>query len=77
MGFFFTLRYLLIVDYYRYSDIRQMELELLLEFRNAFEVAAPLKRIVDAVLQGEKPYARAMLHGFMARLAQPEAGGMR
>jgi hypothetical protein len=77
MGFFFTLRYLLIVDYYRYSDIRQMELELLLEFRNTFEVAAPLKRIVDAVLQGEKPYARAMLHGFMARLAQPEAGGMR
>jgi len=54
-----------------------MELELLLEFRNTFEVAAPLKRIVDAVLQGEKPYARAMLHGFMARLAQPEAGGMR
>jgi len=61
----------------QYSDIRQMELELLLEFRNTFEVAAPLKRIVDAVLQGEKPYARAMLHGFMARLAQPEAGGMR
>lgn len=61
----------------QYSDIRQMELELLLEFRSAFEVAAPLERIVDAFLQGEKPHAHAMLHAFLARLARPEAGGTK
>ncbi|KAG1890335.1 hypothetical protein F4604DRAFT_1709872 [Suillus subluteus] len=61
----------------QYSDIRQMELELLLEFRSAFEVATPLERIVDAVLQGEKPHACAMLHAFLARLAQSEAGGTK
>ncbi|KAG2368380.1 hypothetical protein BDR07DRAFT_1478151 [Suillus spraguei] len=39
----------------QYSDIRQMELEFLAEFRSAVKVAVPLQRIVDAVAQGEMP----------------------
>ncbi|KAG1753011.1 hypothetical protein EDB19DRAFT_1671073 [Suillus lakei] len=59
----------------QYSDIRKMEVELLLAFRSAPEVAVGLERIVEAVSQGEMPYARAMLHAFLARLAQLGAGG--
>ncbi|KAG2150418.1 hypothetical protein DEU56DRAFT_779833 [Suillus clintonianus] len=59
----------------QYSDIRQMEIELLMEFRSASEVAFRLEQFVQAVSQGDKPYARAMLHAFLARLTQPGAGG--
>jgi hypothetical protein len=47
-----------------------MELELLMKFRSAPEVSSRLEQIVEAVTQGKKPYARAMLHAFLECLTR-------
>ncbi|KAG2150420.1 hypothetical protein DEU56DRAFT_27552 [Suillus clintonianus] len=52
----------------QYPDIQKMELELLMKFRKTPEVSRRLSRILEAVSRGEKPYAHAMLHGFLANL---------
>ncbi|KIK47156.1 hypothetical protein CY34DRAFT_9185 [Suillus luteus UH-Slu-Lm8-n1] len=54
----------------QYTGIQNMELELLMKFRSAPEVSSRLERIVEAVTQGKKPYARAMLHAFLERLTR-------
>ncbi|KAG1751620.1 uncharacterized protein EDB91DRAFT_1243871 [Suillus paluster] len=59
----------------QYQDIRNMELELLMEFRSAPEVSARLSQNVEAISRGEKPHACAMLHAFLARLTQLGTGG--
>ncbi|KAG2345719.1 hypothetical protein BDR05DRAFT_960637 [Suillus weaverae] len=58
----------------QYPDIRKMQLEVLMEFRSAPEVSSSLKRTLEAVSRGEKPYAKTMLHAFVARLTQQGAG---
>jgi hypothetical protein len=60
----------LIIDHYRHTGIQNMELELLMKFRSAPEVSSRLEQIVEAVTQGKKPYARAMLHAFLKRLTR-------
>lgn len=60
----------LIIDHHRYTGIQNMELELLMKFRSAPEVSSRLEQIVEAVTQGKKPYARAMLHAFLERLTR-------
>jgi hypothetical protein len=52
-----------------------MELELLIKFRSASEVSNRLEKILESVSRGEKPYAHAMLHAFLASLTRQEAGG--
>lgn len=52
-----------------------MELELLMEFPSAPEVSSRLERILEAVSRGEKPYAHAMLHAFLASLTRKGADG--
>jgi hypothetical protein len=59
----------------QYPDIRKMELELLIKFRSASEVSNRLEKILESVSRGEKPYAHAMLHAFLASLTRQEAGG--
>jgi hypothetical protein len=61
----------------QYPDIRKMELELLIKFRSASEVSNRLEKILESVSRGEKPYAHAMLHAFLASLTRQEAGGMK
>jgi hypothetical protein len=53
----------------QYPAIRKMELEFLMEFRSAPEVSSRLEQVLAAVSRGEKPYAHAMLHAFLAKLA--------
>ncbi|KAG1744914.1 uncharacterized protein EDB91DRAFT_1121601 [Suillus paluster] len=59
----------------QYRDIQKMELGLLMEFRSTPEVSRRLSRVLEVVSRGEKPYAYAMLNGFLARLTRQEAGG--
>ncbi|KAG2043519.1 hypothetical protein BDR03DRAFT_941619 [Suillus americanus] len=59
----------------QYPDIRKMELELLLKFRSASEVSNRLEKVLESVSRGERPYALAMLHAFLASLTRQEAGG--
>ncbi|KAG1857372.1 hypothetical protein DFJ58DRAFT_783506 [Suillus subalutaceus] len=58
----------------QYTDIQNMELDLLMKFCSTPEVSSRLERVVDAVSQGERRYARAMLHAFLARLTRQRAG---
>ncbi|KAG1753013.1 hypothetical protein EDB19DRAFT_980524 [Suillus lakei] len=59
----------------QYPGIQTMELELLMEFRSAPEVSSRLSLILEGVSRGEKPYAHAMLHAFLASLTRQAAGG--
>ncbi|KAG2106235.1 uncharacterized protein F5147DRAFT_775046 [Suillus discolor] len=61
----------------QYLDIEKMELKLLTEFRNAPEVSSRLNEILESVTRGERPYAHAMLHGFLINLARQGAGGTK
>ncbi|KAG1874361.1 hypothetical protein F4604DRAFT_1764202 [Suillus subluteus] len=58
----------------QYTDIQNMELDLLMEFRSTPEVSSRLERMTEAVSRGEKRYARVMLHAFLARLTQQGMG---
>jgi hypothetical protein len=40
-----------------------------MKFRRAPEVSNRLEKITEAVTRGKKPYAHAMLHAFLARMA--------
>ncbi|KAG2111310.1 uncharacterized protein F5147DRAFT_103138 [Suillus discolor] len=59
----------------QYPDIEKMELELLIEFRSTPEVSNRLDQILESVFQGERPYAKAMLSGFLMHLTRQGAGG--
>ncbi|KAG1816009.1 uncharacterized protein BJ212DRAFT_1587729 [Suillus subaureus] len=59
----------------QYPDIRNMELELLIKFRSAPEVSNRLEKILESVSRGERPYAHAMLHAFLASLTRQGPGG--
>ncbi|KAG1891544.1 uncharacterized protein F5891DRAFT_1197720 [Suillus fuscotomentosus] len=61
----------------QYPDIQKMELELLMEFRSAPEVAKRLEQVSESVSRGERPYAHAMLHGFLINLTGQRAGGTK
>ncbi|KAG1816465.1 uncharacterized protein BJ212DRAFT_1461600 [Suillus subaureus] len=58
----------------QYTDIQNMELDLLMEFRSSLEVSSRLERMIEAVSRGEKRYARTMLHAFLARLTRQGTG---
>ncbi|KAG1808458.1 hypothetical protein EV424DRAFT_1425158 [Suillus variegatus] len=61
----------------QYPDIQKMELERLMEFRSAPEVSKRLEQVLESVSRGERPYAHAMLHGFLINLTQQGAGGTK
>lgn len=61
----------------QYPDIQKMELELLMEFRSAPEVAKRLEQVSQSVSRGERPYAHAMLHGFLINLTGQRASGKK
>ncbi|KAG2111298.1 uncharacterized protein F5147DRAFT_103073 [Suillus discolor] len=61
----------------QYPDIEKMELELLIEFRSTPEVSSRLDQILESVSRGERPYAKAMLNGFLMHLTRQGAGGTK
>ncbi|KAG2048269.1 hypothetical protein BDR06DRAFT_784209 [Suillus hirtellus] len=61
----------------QHPEIQKMELELLIEFRSTPEVTKRLDQILESVSRGERPYANAMLRGFLMHLTQQGTSGTK